>query len=64
MKEIKGGCTPSVTILVDFDPNPNGNPVVWLCTNDSKGRRIANAALDKEAVNELIVELQKRVSEM
>lgn len=65
MKEIKGGCTPRITLLVDFDPNPNGEPVVWLCINNTaSGKRIGNGALDKNAVNELIIELQKRVSEM
>jgi hypothetical protein len=61
MTIISGGCTPSVTVEVDFDENPNGLPVVWLKTGHKQG---VHAPLNKEAVEQLIADLQEKLRRM
>lgn len=58
---INGNCTPSVTVEIDFDENPNGLPVVWLKTGYKQG---VHAPLNKEAVKQLVIELQKMLKQM
>jgi hypothetical protein len=61
MITISGNCTPSVSIDIEFDENPNGNPVVWIKTGYKQG---VHAPLDKKAVEQLIIELQKMLTRM
>lgn len=58
---ISGNCTPNVSIEIDYDENPHGEPVVWLKTGYRQG---VSAPLDKKAVEELITELQKMLASM
>lgn len=65
MKEIKGNCTPAMSITVDFDPNPNGLPVLWIGIRGSHTHKILGIApLNKKAVGELLVELANRIGDM
>lgn len=61
MVTISGNCTPSVSIDIDFDENPNGLPVVWIKTGYKQG---VHAPLNKEAVLKLITELQQLLARM
>lgn len=58
---INGNCTPRVTIEIEYDENPNGLPLVWLKTGYKTG---VHAPMNKEAVEQLIVELQKMLIKM
>lgn len=58
---INGGCTPSVNIEIEFDENINGLPVVWIKTGFKQG---IHAPLNKEAIEKLIITLQKMLVKM
>lgn len=62
IKRIEGTAT-DVTVALDYGPN-NHQPILWIGIEGEKVNSRLYACLDKAAVNELIVELQKRVSEM
>ena len=67
---INGNCTPRMQVALDYDENEHGYPVLWISIlidslNEPTNRKLLGVApLDKEAVNKLIVELQKLVTEM
>lgn len=62
---IHNGCTPAYAIEVDIDPNPNGYPVLWITVRHKHTpKRIFDIPLGKNAIEELIAELQSKLPEM
>jgi hypothetical protein len=60
---INSGCTPNYQITLDFDENPNGNPVLWMHVC-SGSKTWVSVPLDKRAVGLLLVEFSQQIGEM